>query len=340
MFELIRKVVKIRSWTLVIVTSIFYLASSFIIYFLEPDNFENPFNGFWWVMTTVTTVGYGDLSPETVLGKLYGMLLYLFGIGLIGIIIGKIVDSFSLYRTLKVEGKLKYKGNNHHIMVGWSQRSKMTIEELLLSKHITNDIVLIDQLQETPFEHERFHFIQGDPTETDILQKANVLESKSVSIFSPQNVDDEISSDGKSLLVASFIENFGIENGKNIYTIVEIAKEKHINIFKNINIDEFILSNEAFPSLMAKSMIHKGSSQLFMQLLSKKYGDDLWEVKRKSSWITYDDAYEDLKRQGAILLSDGADFSIIRRLKDNISDHARLFIVCDEKTYDKIETNR
>lgn len=337
MFELMKKVVKINSWKLIVSTLIFYLISSLIIFFIEPDTFESLFNAFWWVMTTVTTVGYGDYSPVTVAGKIYGLVLYVFGIGLIGIIIGKVVDSYSYYRMLKVEGKLKYKGNNHIVIIGWSNKSEKTIDELLLTPNNYKDIVLIDQLEKSPIEHERFYFIKGDPTDSNILDKANVLSTHSVSIFAPDYINDETTADGKSLLISSAIESYGIENGIDIYTIVEIVKENHIRMFEHIKIDEFILSNEAFPFLMAKSISHKGASQLYMQLLSKRYGDDLWEIKPDPSWHTYREAFEDLKNIGANLIADRSDFSIIRRLNDKVPRNARLYVICDKVTYNKIK---
>jgi voltage-gated potassium channel len=38
-------------------------------------------DGVWWAMTTMTTVGYGDLYPETDVGRLIGMLVMVVGIG-------------------------------------------------------------------------------------------------------------------------------------------------------------------------------------------------------------------------------------------------------------------
>ncbi|WP_085521867.1 potassium channel protein [Tuberibacillus sp. Marseille-P3662] len=337
MFQLMKKIVRLRTWTLLLYASILYICSSYIIYYLEPTNFKNPFNGFWWVMTTVTTVGFGDFYPVTIPGKIVGICLYLTGIGVIGIIIGKIVDVFGLFRVLKVEGKLEYKGTDHFVIVGWSEKSKKTINEILFSSETDNDIVLIDTLDKTPIKHERVHFIQGEPTVADIMDKANILKAKSVSIFTPDNLGQQSIADGQALLIASAVESYGYDHGRDIYTIVEVTNEEHVPNFEHVKINEFILSNEAFPFLMAKSMLHKGTSQLFMQLLSNKYGDDLWVIEKQSDWTTYEDAFEALKDMGASLIADGSDFGIIRRLKDPIPSKAKLYIICNKETYKKIE---
>lgn len=47
---------------------------------------ETPFDGLWWAWVTVTTVGYGDIVPETQAGKFFASVLILFGIGLFSLL--------------------------------------------------------------------------------------------------------------------------------------------------------------------------------------------------------------------------------------------------------------
>lgn len=336
MFELMKRIGKINTAKVVVFAFLFYLASAFIIYFLEPQTFSTPFIGFWWVLTTVTTVGFGDYSPVTVPGMLFGMFLYLFGIGLVGIILGKIVDSYTYYGRLKMEGKLDYKGKDHFLLIGWSESVKKTIEEILLSRDIQTDVVLIDHLKESPFKHERFHYIQGDPTDMKILQKAGIDAARSVSVFASENADDVLA-DGKTLLIASAIEQYAVESRKQIYTIAEIMHEKHSRMFQHAGVNEFVLSKESFPHLMAKALLHHGSSRLFMQLLNHTYGENIWEIKPASHWDTYGDAFDSLRKQGANLIAQESDFSIIRRLDDQIPKDTWLYIICDQETYENLK---
>ena len=53
----------------------------FIIHLIEPKQFSNFFEGIWWAIVTVSTVGYGDYAPETLWGRLLGILLILLGTG-------------------------------------------------------------------------------------------------------------------------------------------------------------------------------------------------------------------------------------------------------------------
>lgn len=51
-------------------------------------------DGMWWAFVTTTTVGYGDLVPESLVGRAIGLLLMLAGIGIIGLLTANIASLF------------------------------------------------------------------------------------------------------------------------------------------------------------------------------------------------------------------------------------------------------
>lgn len=74
------------------------LLSSSLMYYLEhtaqPDAFPNMFAALWWGMVALTTVGYGDVYPITVLGKICASIISLLGIGLVALPSGLLVAGF------------------------------------------------------------------------------------------------------------------------------------------------------------------------------------------------------------------------------------------------------
>lgn len=81
-------------------------ASSLCMYNLEheaqPDVFRNAFSGFWWAMSTLLTVGYGDIYPITVLGRLFGIGITFLGVGMVAIPTGILSAGFvEQYAKLK-----------------------------------------------------------------------------------------------------------------------------------------------------------------------------------------------------------------------------------------------
>lgn len=64
-------------------------------------------DGLWWSFVTSTTVGYGDISPSTTVGRIVAAILMLVGIGFIGMLTGTIATFF----LKRVEDKATYKDN-------------------------------------------------------------------------------------------------------------------------------------------------------------------------------------------------------------------------------------
>ncbi len=74
------------------------IITAIVIYNIEseaqPEVFENAFSGLWWAVATFTTVGYGDIVPITVAGKLFSSFIAYLGLGLIAIPTGIISAGF------------------------------------------------------------------------------------------------------------------------------------------------------------------------------------------------------------------------------------------------------
>ena len=82
------------------------IASSLCMYSLEheaqPEVFKNAFSGIWWSVSTLLTVGYGDIYPVTVLGKMFSIIITFLGVGMVaiptGILSAGFVEQYSLIK--------------------------------------------------------------------------------------------------------------------------------------------------------------------------------------------------------------------------------------------------
>lgn len=93
----------------VFIVTILMLISSALMYSIEcdaqPEAFPNAFSGLWWAIATFTTVGYGDIYPITVEGKILGGIVSLLGIGLVAVPTGIISSGFQELNTKEKELK-------------------------------------------------------------------------------------------------------------------------------------------------------------------------------------------------------------------------------------------
>jgi voltage-gated potassium channel len=61
---------------------------------VNAGEFPSVWDGIWWAVVTVTTVGYGDLYPVTVQGRLIGMGVMLLGIGFLSVLTATVASQF------------------------------------------------------------------------------------------------------------------------------------------------------------------------------------------------------------------------------------------------------
>lgn len=82
----------------VFIIMVLMFASSLCMYNVEheaqPEVFRNAFSGLWWSMSTLLTVGYGDIYPVTVLGQAMAMVIAFLGVGAVAIPTGIISAGF------------------------------------------------------------------------------------------------------------------------------------------------------------------------------------------------------------------------------------------------------
>jgi len=75
-----------------------YIASVGIYYFenpVQPQVFYSIFHSMWWAVATLTTVGYGDVYPITVGGKIFTFIILMLGLGIVAIPSGLIASALT-----------------------------------------------------------------------------------------------------------------------------------------------------------------------------------------------------------------------------------------------------
>ena len=76
------------------VTSAITVAAGLMMTVVDRDDYPTLGAGLWWAVQTVTTVGYGDLVPQSTAGRLVATLVMLLGIGFVTVIPAYITSSF------------------------------------------------------------------------------------------------------------------------------------------------------------------------------------------------------------------------------------------------------
>ena len=85
--------------TIAIIVVLLVLVGALLVRVLEPKTFDDFGLSAWWAVTTVTTVGYGDIVPVTTQGRIVGTVLMITGVSLIPLVTSIVVSILAAKRA-------------------------------------------------------------------------------------------------------------------------------------------------------------------------------------------------------------------------------------------------
>ncbi|MBI4644282.1 MAG: potassium channel protein [Deltaproteobacteria bacterium] len=140
------------------------------------------FDALYMTVTTLTTVGYGEVHPLTPLGKAYNMVLILAGMGVLFYIVtslarvvveGEIAEALGKRKLLKQIKKL----SGHYIICGFGRLGGIIARQLkergIPMVVVENNPDLIARLEEGGY-----YFVPGDATKEEVLQEAGIERAR------------------------------------------------------------------------------------------------------------------------------------------------------------------
>jgi len=254
---------------LLVVFSIFVLFMAFLIFNVEHNHNEHIktfFDALYFTFITLTTVGYGDITPATDKGRLVVMVTVAGGVGLFSLFTAILSSGFIEYLERIRKGMIEFKTLKNHIVIcGWNETGKYIIKEIrenpkLFRKHI----VVITEEEEGTIPKECF-IKKGDPTKEEVLLSVNVPEADLVIILAEKQEHlNEDTIDARSSLVALLVKSLA----PKIYIIAEYLKEENAVAARKRHLaNKIIIAGEYLGKIIGKSVIQPKSLEVFEELL-------------------------------------------------------------------------
>ena len=313
-----------------------------VLQWLETGDISKGNNPFWWAIVTMTTVGYGDFSPETPEGRMFAVFIMFAGITLVSLLTASISSIFVAQKIREGKGLEKLNLSDHFILCGWNSNANKIINSIQLLNHNQRkiDLVLINDLSEeeitqlkTRFSKIKIHFVSGDFAQEETLHRASIVDSDTVIII-PNNLDnDQNSHDEKTIFATLTIKSIDA----SIRVVAYLLDRENLTHIKRAEADEVVVSDDFSLNILASHVIDPGVPQLSNQLINtssdsrfirklipqnfvgKKYGELFNHYKDKNGALLVGLYYEDENLGiGSILSSDTSslDNFIEQKLKE------------------------
>ena len=115
--------------------SVVMTVGAVVVFYFErnrsAEQFESIYDAVWWALVTMTTVGYGDMVPETIGGRIAGVFIMFSGVALVSVFTATISSIYVARKIREGKGLEKIKFEGHIIICGWNEYSEALLESLL-----------------------------------------------------------------------------------------------------------------------------------------------------------------------------------------------------------------
>ncbi|MEJ1353480.1 MAG: NAD-binding protein [Candidatus Sedimenticola sp. (ex Thyasira tokunagai)] len=173
-------------YTLAIFITFMVFTSASAFYFFEAQHeggaIDNFFDGVYWALVTLSTVGYGDITPQTSEGRAITLVLILSGIGVLAFSTSVIVAAFSEkmdeLKDNRIFSELEKKKGKHTIICGYGRVGQIVAERLAKDRE---HFVVIDREPENINKAKRLGYlaIEGNAEGNELLEQLGIRERAS-----------------------------------------------------------------------------------------------------------------------------------------------------------------
>jgi len=235
--------------------------------------FHSLFEALYWGIVTISTVGYGDITPITREGKFLASLLISGGI----VLVSALTATFSAtlinrMNILKGEGLKMDRLKDHLVICGWSESGEELVEEIIKTGlDRERPVVLITEMERSELGVDISKYIlykRGDFTKESVLQEVSIQNAREVVILGERKEGlSDRNVDARTALTAMLVKT--LNPRAKIY--VEVLHDENAEVFeKRLGVTSVFIYGKVIGRLIFTSISTPGSAKLIENLLTKE----------------------------------------------------------------------
>jgi voltage-gated potassium channel len=275
------------------ITLVILLGGAISLYLLEHEvnkTVDNLGDAIYWAIISMTTTGYGDITPSTAGGRIIAAVVVVSGLVLLSIVTATVASVFVERKIREGKGLETVKFKDHILLCGWNSNAEEVVEVLIRSMPAEKlHLVLINELSEEEveslkykFQERGFRFLRGDFTREDVLARANITQVRSAILLADTSGQHSLEkADERTILGTLAIKSMAPE----VKTCSELLNPENKQHLRRANADEIVVRGEHIGNLLAGAATSPGLPRVISSLLSAEEENNLWKVEIPSRFL-------------------------------------------------------
>lgn len=284
--ELFRTLKHEHFFHLVGVTALVLSLASVAIYLFEYKRTIGGgyFDALWWALVTMTTVGYGDIVPRSLVGRLIGFAVMFSGLVLLSMLTATIASVFVTRKIKEGKGLEDIHDKDHIVICGWNTNGLAVLKGL--GQHLRPNVPVVVLVNNLPredvdaiiyhFPELEFRFVRGNFTKEEILARANVKRARSAIIladtaggYPPDNADE------RTVFGCMAVKTMA----PKVKTCAELISSENREHLVRTKVDEIFVRGEYGAAILASAATTTGLSTVIKGLLDLDEPNKLWRAE-------------------------------------------------------------
>jgi voltage-gated potassium channel len=277
------------------------------------EQFENLLDGFWWLIITFSTTGYGDKVPITLGGRIIAVATIVVGIGAASLLSGGLASWLVDRNTKARRGLMDFKRLKDHLIIcGWkNDMGDMLLDILRATRDLSSDKLVVisnvdtekvEELKEIP-ELSALKFVRGDYYAESSLERASLKTARKVMVLADALESAAVSEvDSKTVMTVLTIKSMA----RDVYVTAEVLDKKFESYLKHAMCDEILFSRDFSRRMLASSSATNGMSHIIYELLSQEGATDsqltTWEIPDSYVNATFGEYRRSIGRDDRLVL--------------------------------------
>lgn len=276
------------------ITCVIILFGALALYFAdryyETKGVVGIFDAIYWAVVTITTVGYGDVVPNSTTGKIFALLIILSGPALLSLITASIASILVERKIKEGKGLETIKEKDHIIICGWNENGEKVIDGILLQlKGEEIEIVLVNELDrddvqsiQYKFKDFNIHFVRGNFVKEDVLARANAFWARSAIVLADTSGGHSIEkADERTIFGTMAIKSLA----PKVRTCAELINSENREHLVRANVDEIIVRGETAGSLLATAAVSPGVADALKLIMTNQDENKIWRIPVPSKFV-------------------------------------------------------